>query len=64
MPDELYLENGISPDTSALLRAMGYRTSSFEKTDPVVARVEAILKDQEWLEGAADGRGNAKAEGY
>jgi len=64
MPDELYLENGISPDTVAVLRTMGYHISSFEKTDPVVARVEAILKDQEWLEGAADGRGNAKAEGY
>ena len=64
MPDELYLEAGISPDTAALLRGMGYHIASFEKTDPVVARVEAILSDQGLLEGAADGRGNAKAEGY
>jgi len=30
----------------------------------VIARVEAILSENGWLEGAADGRGNAKAEGY
>ena len=64
MPDQLYLERGISPDTAALLRAMGHQTASFEATDPVVARVEAILNDDGWLQGAADGRGNAKAEGY
>jgi gamma-glutamyltranspeptidase/glutathione hydrolase len=64
MPDELYLERGISPDTAALLRAMGHKTASFEATDPVVARVEAILNEGGWLQGAADGRGNAKAEGY
>jgi gamma-glutamyltranspeptidase/glutathione hydrolase len=64
MPDELYLENGISPDTTALLRAMGHKLASFEATDPVVARVEAILSQAGWLEGAADGRGNGKAEGY
>ncbi len=64
MPDELYLEKGISPDTAALLSAMGHKIASFEATDPVVARVEAILNDAGWLQGAADGRGNAKAEGY
>jgi hypothetical protein len=26
--------------------------------------VEAILSQAGWLEGAADGRGNGKAEGY
>lgn len=64
MPDQLYLEKGISPDTIALLRAMGHKIASYEARDPVVARVEAILNDQGWLQGAADGRGNAKAEGY
>ncbi len=64
MPDQLYLEQGISPDTAAILRNMGYNIASFEKTDPVVARVEAILSANGWLEGAADPRGNAKAEGY
>jgi hypothetical protein len=29
-----------------------------------VARVEAIVNVNGWLEGAADTRGNAKAEGY
>jgi len=64
MPDELYLERGISPDTAALLSAMGHKIASFEASDPVVARVEAILNRDGWLEGAADGRGDAKAEGY
>ena len=64
MPDQLYLENGVSPDTIAILRAMGHKIAPYENTNPVVARVEAILNDQGWLQGAADGRGNAKAEGY
>jgi gamma-glutamyltranspeptidase/glutathione hydrolase len=64
MPDQLYLEQGISPDTVAILRAMGHKIASLEGTAPVIARVEAILNEDGWLEGAADGRGNAKAEGY
>jgi gamma-glutamyltranspeptidase/glutathione hydrolase len=64
MPDQLYLEKGISPDTTALLRDMGHKIAPFESTNPVVARVEAIVNDTGWLQGAADGRGNAKAEGY
>jgi len=64
MPDVLYVEKGISPDTIALLRAMGHQVSPIEGASPVVARVEAILNDGGWLQGAADGRGNGKAEGY
>jgi len=64
MPDQLYLERGISPDTITILRAMGHKIAPYETTNPVVARVEAILNDQGWLQGAADGRGDAKAEGY
>jgi gamma-glutamyltranspeptidase/glutathione hydrolase len=64
MPDQLYLERGISPDTIAMLRAMGHKIAPYENTNPVVARVEAILNDQGWLQGGADGRGDAKAEGY
>jgi len=64
LPDLLYLEQGISPDTVAILRSMGHRIAPFENTAPVIARVEAILSENGWLEGAADGRGNAKAEGY
>jgi gamma-glutamyltranspeptidase / glutathione hydrolase len=64
MPDQLYLERGISPDTVAILRAMGHQIAPYETTNPVVARVEAILNDQGWLQGGADGRGESKAEGY
>jgi gamma-glutamyltranspeptidase / glutathione hydrolase len=64
MPDILYVEKGISPDTVALLRAMGHEVSPLESTSPVVARVEAILNEGGWLQGATDPRGNGKAEGY
>jgi gamma-glutamyltranspeptidase / glutathione hydrolase len=64
MPDELYVERGISPDTVKLLRDMGHKISPLEFTSPVVARVEAILNDSGWLQGATDPRGNGKAEGY
>jgi len=60
MPDQLYLEKGISPDTISILRNMGYEIAA---TDGV-AHVEAIVSSGGWLEGAADKRGNAKAEGY
>lgn len=64
MPDLLNVERGISPDTIEKLHAMGYAIRPFEGSFPVVARVEAILMDGGWLQGAADGRGSAKAEGY
>ncbi|HWY46953.1 MAG TPA: gamma-glutamyltransferase [Bryobacteraceae bacterium] len=64
MPDQLYLEKGISPDTIAILSTMGHKIAPYETTNPVVARVEAILNDKGWLQGGADGRGEAKAEGY
>ena len=64
MPDQLYLEAGISPDTIAILRAMGHKIAPYENTNPVIARVEGILNDQGWLQGGTDGRGNSKAEGY
>ena len=64
LPDQLYLERGISPDTIALLRSMGHQIAPYETTNPVVARHEAILNDQGWLQGGSDGRGVSKAEGY
>jgi gamma-glutamyltranspeptidase/glutathione hydrolase len=64
MPDVLYLEKGISPDTVRILRGMGHKISPLEGTSPVVARVEAILNEGGWLQGATDPRGNGKAEGY
>ncbi len=64
MPDQLFLERGVSPDTADRLRAMGYKITPPESKNPVLARVEAILVDGGWYQGAADGRGNAKAAGY
>jgi len=64
MPDELYLERGISPDTANLLRSMGYHIASDENSAPVIARVEALLSENSWLEGAHDSRQQGKAEGY
>lgn len=63
-PDKLYLERGISPDTIALLKAMGHNVESSEATAVVIARVEAILSKDGWLLGAADGRASSKAAGY
>jgi gamma-glutamyltranspeptidase/glutathione hydrolase len=60
MPDVLYVEQGISPDTLSILRGMGHTVSPIE----AVARVEAILNEGGWLQGATDKRGNGKAEGY
>jgi gamma-glutamyltranspeptidase/glutathione hydrolase len=63
-PDKLYIERGVSPDTIALLRAMGHDVESSEKSAVVVARVEAILVENGWLQGGSDGRGSGKAAGY
>jgi len=64
MPDQLYLEKGISPDTIALLRAMGHKIAPYDARSPEIARVEAILIDGGWLQGGSDGRATGKAEGY
>jgi gamma-glutamyltranspeptidase/glutathione hydrolase len=64
MPDVLYLERGISPDTVRILQGMGHNVSPLEGTTPVIARVEAILNEGGWLQGAADPRANGKAKGY
>jgi gamma-glutamyltranspeptidase/glutathione hydrolase len=60
MPDKLFLESGISPDTAALLKSKGHVLDNIEG----VARVEAILAADGWLQGATDGRGSGKATGY
>jgi gamma-glutamyltranspeptidase/glutathione hydrolase len=61
-PDRLYLEPAISPDTVALLRRRGHQVES--SPGVVLARVEAILAEGGWLQGAADGRWVGKAAGY
>jgi gamma-glutamyltranspeptidase / glutathione hydrolase len=61
-PDRLDIERGISPDTVALLKKAGY---PIEEANPVVlARVEAILLNDGWLQGGHDERGTGKASGY
>lgn len=63
-PDRLSLESGFSPDTVALLKARGHTVDQASGGGSVAAVVEAILQDQGWLEGAADGRRPGKAAGY
>ena len=61
-PDTLYLEQGISPDTVALLEDMGHQVDY--SPGVVLARINAILSDGGWLQGAADTRWVGKAAGY
>jgi gamma-glutamyltranspeptidase / glutathione hydrolase len=61
-PDKLYLEPGISPDTVALLKARGYDVD--HSPGLVLARVEAIVSSQGWLQGGSDGRASGKAAGF
>lgn len=61
-PDKLYLEGGISPDTVAILEDMGHQVDY--SPGVVLARVNAILSDGGWLQGAADSRWVGKAAGY
>lgn len=62
LPDRLEFERGVSPDTLRLLAEKGHK---IEASRPVVlARVEAILRGAEWLEGGSDGRAAGKALGY
>jgi gamma-glutamyltranspeptidase/glutathione hydrolase len=61
-PDVLSLEHGISPDTDALLRSKGHTVDHLPGWVP--AQVNAIVKDQGWLQGASDDRAAGKAAGY
>ena len=63
LPDKLYLERNISPDTVALLKARGYDVDY--SPGVVLAQVAAIVSDGGWLQGGSDGRTAAgKAAGY
>jgi gamma-glutamyltranspeptidase/glutathione hydrolase len=63
LPDKLSLERTISPDTVALLKAMGYDVDYAPGV--VLAQVAAIVSDGGWLQGASDGRSaGGKAAGY
>ena len=52
---------GVSPDTIAVLRRMGYEIQP--GNPPIIARVEAILMNDGWLQGAHDSRGAGKVAG-
>jgi gamma-glutamyltranspeptidase/glutathione hydrolase len=58
----LEVERGVSPDTIALLKRMGYEIQP--GNPPIIARVEAILMKDGWLQGAHDTRGSGKAVGW
>ncbi len=60
-PDKVYLERGWSPDTVEILRRMGH---TVETGTPSVSNVHGILVEDQWLQGAPDGRTNGKAAGY
>ena len=61
LPDELRMERGFSPDTVALLKARGHTA---EDRDARSARSRPFSREDGWLEGAADPRTEATAEGY
>ena len=63
LPDKIYLEQAISPDTVALLKARGHAVDY--SPGAFLAQVAAIVLDSGWLQGASDGRTAAgKASGY
>lgn len=59
-PDQLDVEAGVSPDTIALLKRIGYSIEDVH----ALARVEAIEVSDGWVQGGHDGRGTGKAAGY
>jgi gamma-glutamyltranspeptidase/glutathione hydrolase len=64
-PDRLYVEQGISPDVVAQLKAQGYTIDYAPGLVP--PRVGAILIDGGWLQGGIDRRNTrnvSKAAGY
>ncbi len=62
LPDRLEFEKGVSPDTLRLLAEKGHQ---IEASRPVVlARVEAIIRQGDWLQGGSDGRATGKAAGF
>ena len=60
MPDELRVEQGISPDTVALLERRGHKVKRVSSQ----GEVAAIHWNNGWLEGAPDPRTEGTAEGY
>ncbi len=65
-PDRLDVEPDVSPDTTALLKNMGYELRFVDKQGrpQTVGRVEAIEIKDGWLLGGHDERGPGKVAGY
>jgi gamma-glutamyltranspeptidase/glutathione hydrolase len=61
-PDRLFVESGVSPDTIAVLKQMGYPIAMDAPFEGAV--VEAILSSNGWLQGGSDVRSKGKAAGY
>lgn len=63
LPDKIYLEQAVSPDTVALLKAKGHEVDY--SPGAYLAQVAAIVVDGGWLQGGSDGRSaSGKASGY
>jgi gamma-glutamyltranspeptidase/glutathione hydrolase len=62
LPDQIYIEEGISPDTINLLQARGHKI----KQEPYWSDGECIEVDPRTGEllGASDGRNGGKAVGF
>jgi gamma-glutamyltranspeptidase/glutathione hydrolase len=59
-PDKLYVQPGVSPDTTALLRQMGH-----DVTDSAyVGQLQAIVVKGDWLEGGSNSIPHGGAIGY
>jgi gamma-glutamyltranspeptidase/glutathione hydrolase len=53
LPDELYLEPGISPDTSALLASMGHKIGA---AGPLFGNAQSLVYRDGVMYGASDSR--------
>jgi gamma-glutamyltranspeptidase / glutathione hydrolase len=60
MPDKITMERGFSPDTVHLLQQRGHTV----EVSSAVARVFAVVLENGWLQGGADGRSYGKSEGF
>ena len=60
LPDTLYVEKTVSPDTIDALKSRGHAV----KTLGQIGEMAAILVDAGWLQGAADSRTESTAKGY
>ena len=60
LPDTLFVEKTVSPDTIEALKSRGYAV----KVNNQIGEMAAILVDGGWLQGAADSRTESTAKGY